>query len=142
MTRLLAIAADLGVADALADGPRPVDELAREVGADPDALHRILRALASDGVFAEEAPRVYRNTEASEGLRTIRAGALDDARLLVVDAVVPAGNDPHGAKFLDLLMLALFGARERDDAQWRALLGANWFEPVRIEDGLIEARCR
>ena len=70
VTRLLAIAADLGVADALADGPRPVDELAREVGADPDALHRILRALASDGVFAEEAPGVYRNTEASEGLRS------------------------------------------------------------------------
>ena len=43
--------------------------LAREVEADPDALHRMLRALASDGVFAEEAPGVYRNTEASEGLR-------------------------------------------------------------------------
>ena len=51
------------------DGPRPVDELAREVGADPDALHRMLRALASDGVFAEEEPGVFRNTEASEGLR-------------------------------------------------------------------------
>jgi hypothetical protein len=32
-------------------------------------LHRLLRALASDGVFAEEEPGVFRNTEASELLR-------------------------------------------------------------------------
>ena len=39
-------------------------------------------------------------------------------------------------------MLALFGGRERDEAQWRALLAGTDFEPVRIQDGLIEARCR
>ena len=50
------------------DGPKPVEELAQEVGADPDTLHRILRALASDGIFAEEEPGVFRNTEASEQL--------------------------------------------------------------------------
>lgn len=298
-TRLLAICADLGIADVLADGPRPVDELAREVGADPDVLRRILRALASEGVFAETAPGVYGNTEASEGLcrgarwhdfahlfggvwhralgeltatgeqtferihgtdfwswlgehqpereafdramsgsrewkvdlvasapwrgdelvvdvgggngallteligrlpglrgivfdlpettrdeqslgeriefvegsffnsvppgdvyvlskilhdwdderagrilRTIRAAAREGARLLLVEAVVPAGNEPHDAKHLDLLMLALFGARERDEEQWRTLLSAAGFEPVRVDDGLIEARCR
>ena len=32
-----------------------------------------------------------------------------DARLLLLDSVVPAGNEPDGAKWLDLLMLALFG---------------------------------
>ena len=68
-TRVLGIAAELGVADALAAGPRPVAEIAAEVGADPRTLDRYLRALASDGVFAEEAPGVYRNTEASELLR-------------------------------------------------------------------------
>ena len=67
-SRALAIAADLGVAKALADGPRPVEELAQEVGADPDTLHRILRALATEGVFAEDEPGVFRNTEASDQL--------------------------------------------------------------------------
>jgi O-methyltransferase/methyltransferase family protein len=67
--RATALAAELGVADALADGPRPVAEVAREVGADPDALHRILRALASDGLFAEGDPGVFANTDASELLR-------------------------------------------------------------------------
>jgi len=60
--RALAIAADVRVADALDDGPRPVAEL----GADPDALARILRALATEGVFAEDAPGTFRNTPASE----------------------------------------------------------------------------
>jgi hypothetical protein len=297
-TRALAIAADLRVAEALAAGPRPVEEVAREVGADADTLHRILRALASDGVFAETERGVFTNTPGSdllrrdgwddfahlfggvwhraageldggpdpvfprlfgtdfwswlaehsgeraafdrameqgtdgrverlagldwrgdetvvdvgggsgsllvellrrqpglrgivfdlpetnrdeaalgdsiefvagsffervpEGdvyvlstilhdwddesatriLRTIRAAAPPQARLLVLDAVVPDGNEPHGAKWLDLLMLALFAGRERDEAQWRALLAEGGFEPVRIGERLIEARCR
>ena len=298
-TRALALVADLRVADALAAGPRPVEELALEVGADPDTLHRILRALASDGVFAEEEHGVFGNTEASELLRrwdgwddfahlfggvwlraigeleatsgeppfprifgmdfwswlaehpderasfdramlegwerrverlaeldwrgddvvvdvgggngsllvalfrrhpglrgivfdlpetnrdeaalgdriefvsgdffervppgdvyvlstilhdwdderaaailrSIRTAAAPDARLLVLDSVVPPGNEPHGAKWLDLLMLTLFDGRERDEAQWRALLAAGDFELVLIRDGLIEARC-
>jgi DNA-binding Lrp family transcriptional regulator len=299
-TRTLGIAAELGVADALADGPRPVTELARETGADPGTLHRLLRALASDGVFAETEPGVFENTEASEVLRagggwddfahlfggvwhrtaseldasgeppfprifgmdfwdwlaqhpeeraafdrameqgwesrvervaavdwrgdetvvdvgggngsllvkllrrrpglrgivldlpetnrdeaelgnagiefvardffqsvprgdvyilstilhdwdderaaailrTIRAAAPDDGRLLVVESVIQAGNEPDGAKWLDLLMLALFSGRERDEKQWRAILETGGFEPTRIVDGLIEARCR
>src|SRR5215217_3178823 len=68
VTRALALVADLRVAHALAGGPRSVAELAREPHADADTLHRLLRALASDGVFAEEAPGVFRNTVASEVL--------------------------------------------------------------------------
>jgi O-methyltransferase domain/Dimerisation domain len=78
-TKALGIAADLRIAEALASGPRSVDELAEESGADPDTLQRILRALASDGVFAEDAPGVFRNTEASELL--IRDGWREFAHL-------------------------------------------------------------
>ena len=60
---------------------------------------------------------------------------------LILDAVIPPGNEQQGAKWLDLLMLVLFGGRERDEAQWRELLASGGFQPVRIEDGLIEARC-
>ncbi len=69
-TKALCIAADLGVADALAHDPRSAAELSDENGADADILHRILRALASDGVFAEDDSGVFRNTEASELLRS------------------------------------------------------------------------
>jgi len=39
-------------------------------------------------------------------------------------------------------MLTLLGGRERDEEQWRALLGGAGFEPTRIEADLIEGRCR
>jgi hypothetical protein len=68
--RALGVASDLGVAGALADGPRPVEEIARAVGAEAGTLHRLLRALASDGVFAEEEPGSFRNTPSSDLLRT------------------------------------------------------------------------
>ena len=44
-------AAQLGIADALADGPLPLDELAARVGADADALRRLMRALIGRGIF-------------------------------------------------------------------------------------------
>jgi hypothetical protein len=68
VTRALGFAADLRVAQALSAGPRSSAELARESGVDADALHRVLRALASDGIFEETEPGVFRNTAASEVL--------------------------------------------------------------------------
>jgi hypothetical protein len=298
VTRTLAVVADLGVHEALADGPKSIEDLAREVGAEPDTLYRMLRALASDGIFAEEEPGTFRHTEASEQLldpgwasfahlfggvfyratgeleatgktrfdevfgtdfwswleanpeeraifdrameqgkesrverldrvewrdgetvvdvgggngsllnallrrqpglqgivfdlpetvrdeetlgdriefvegsffdrvpegdvyvlstilhdwseekaaeilATVRASAKPGSRLILLEAVVPEGNEPGGGKWLDLLMLALFEGRERNEAQWRELLEAGGFEPMSIEDGLIQARCR
>jgi hypothetical protein len=295
-TRALGIVAELGVADALASGPRSADEVAREVGADPETLYRLLRALASDGVFAEQKPRVFGNTKPSELLRrdggwsdfaylfggvfyravgeldasgktpfpdsfgtdfwswlkahpderasfdrameqgkerrverfapvewrgdetvvdvgggngslligllrlhpglrgividlpetvrdeaalgdriefvqgsffehvpegdvyilstilhdwddehaaailrTIRAAARPASQLLIIDAVVPPGNEPGGGKWLDLLMLALVAGKERTEAQWRELLRAGGWKPTRFHEALIEA---
>ena len=294
VTRALALAADLGIARRLLEGPRPVEKLAEESGADPDTLHRILRALASDGIFAEEEPGVFRNTAASEVLardgwddfahlfggvwleavaaldasgepsfprvhgselwawfgdhpreraafdramaqgwqgrlerleragwrgdelvvdvgggtgsllralldrhdglsgivfdlpETARDGGMfgnrlrfvegsffdavprgdvhllstilhdwdDDsalrilravrasagARLVILDAVIPPGNEPDGSKWLDLLMLVIAGGRERDEPQWRELLAVGGWAAERLEDGLIVAR--
>jgi hypothetical protein len=61
MTKALAAVVDAGVPEALANGPRPVSELE----GDPDTLHRLLRALASDGVFRETEPGVFEHTEPS-----------------------------------------------------------------------------
>ena len=79
VTRALGLAADLRVAEALLTGPRSSTELAQERGVDPDALYRVLRALASDGIFAETQPGVFRNTPASELLA--REGWSDFAHL-------------------------------------------------------------
>jgi hypothetical protein len=299
-TKALAIVVDLGIPQALSDGPRPAAELAREAGVDADALHRVLRALASDGVFAEEEPGVFGHTPASELLlgdawpefahlfgdvfyrnaadlheavrtgattfpqafgtdfwswlkahpheravfdgamaggkersaerlaeldwsdretvvdvgggngallvellrrrpglrgivfdlpeterdesalgpdiefvegsfferlpegdayvlsaiihdwddasateilRTIARSARPGARVLATETVIQPGNEPDGAKWLDLLMLVLAGGRERTEPQWRMLLEDAGLEPVSIEDGLVQARC-
>lgn len=308
-TKALGIAADLGIADALANGPRSVAELADGAGVDEDALYRILRALATEGVFAEEDERAFRNTELSDRLRTdypgswrdfahlfgnvwyrtftdaetsvrtgedafsrkfgtdfwswlaqhpdegaafnramasgadshlewidrvdwhadetvvdvgggngttmlallrrqpmlnavvfdlpetardaepvvgasdvadrcrvvagsffdsvpsgdtyvltgilhdwddepakqilgsIRTSAPPHARVLIRDAVIPPGNEPHGNKWLDLLMLVLLRGRERTEVQWRRLLADAGFAVTSIDDGLIEATC-
>ena len=293
VTRALGLVADLRVAQALSTGPRSSAELAREREVDADVLRRVLRALASDGIFAETEPGVFRNTPASEvllrdgwddfahhfggawlqavagldasgaasfprvhgdefwewlaahpderaafdramaqgwqgrldrlqsvawrgdelvvdvgggsgsllvallerhpGMRgivfdlpeTVRDGQAlgercafvegsffesvphgdvhllstilhdwnDDSarriletiraaaghRLVVLDSVVEAGNAPDGAKWLDLLMLALAGGRERTAEQWQVLLGDAGWRATRAGDGMIEA---
>ena len=294
VTRTLALVAELDIARRLADGPRPVAELATETGADADTLQRLLRALASDGIFAEEEPGVFRNTPASElltvdgwddfarlfggtwleairgldvsgeasfprvlgqefwswfashpeerasfdramaqgwqgrlerletvewrgdetivdvgggngsllgaflerhpGMRgivldlpetvrneasfgerlafvegsffesvppgdahilstiihdwddeagkrildTVRANAGE--RLVLLESVIEPGNEPQGAKWLDLLMLVIARGRERTEEEWRALLAASGWEPTRFGKGVIEAR--
>lgn len=298
-TKALGIVADLGVASRLAEGPRPVADVARDVGANADSLQRVLRALASDGVFAEVEPGVFRNTEASEFLngegwgdfahlfgsvwyravadleaetgeatfprtfgtdfwawfgdhpderasfdramtegkerrverlggiewrgdetvvdvgggngslllellrrhsglrgivfdlpetnrdearlarqdcefvagsffervppgdvyilgtvlhdwddehaaailRTISKAAPPGARVLILDSVIQPGNDPQGAKWLDLLMLVIAGGRERTEAEWRALIEGTGLRVDAVEDGLIQASC-
>jgi hypothetical protein len=294
VTRALGLAADLRLAQALAAGPRRHEELARERNADADALYRVLRALASDGIFEETEPGVFRNTPASELLtrdgwedfahlfgdswlqavaeldasgepsfprvhgselwgwlaahpderaafdramaqgwpsrldrlesvgwrgdelvvdvgggngsllvallerhprmrgivfdlpetvrderalgdrckfvegsffesvapgdahllstilhdwdersarrilETVRAAAGE--RLVVLDSVIEPGNAPDSSKWLDLLMLALAGGRERTANQWRGLLSEAGWRPTRIGQGVIEAQ--
>jgi hypothetical protein len=300
MTKALGIVVDLRIPEALADGPRPVEELAREANVDADVLHRLLRALASDDVFEEHEPGTFALNAGSEPLleagwsafahlfgdvfykaiadlddatrtgavtfpdtfgtgfwpwlaehpeereifdramgggkrlnadrlaelewedgdvvvdvgggngallvdllrrrpglrgvvldlpetvrdeaalgpdiefvagsffesvptgdayvlssiihdwdddaatailRTIGTAAPPQARVLITETVLQPGNEPEGAKWLDLLMLVLAGGRERTEPEWRALLESAGLEPIRIENGLIEARC-
>jgi len=61
-TQLLYVVAKLGIADLLRDGPKHSEELAQAVGAHPRTLYRVLRALASLGVFAEDQPQYFHLT--------------------------------------------------------------------------------
>jgi hypothetical protein len=71
-------AARLGLADLLASGPKASDELARETGANPDALYRLLRCSASIGVFTELEGRRFALTPLSECLRSNVTASLRD----------------------------------------------------------------
>lgn len=69
-SQAIAAAAELGVADALADGPLHRDELARRVGANPAALARLLRALITRGIFRQRRDGRYALTPMAETLRS------------------------------------------------------------------------
>ncbi len=77
-TQMISVAAELGVADLLADGPRPVDELAAATETNPDGLFRLLRGLAGLGVFAETTPRTFELTPLAQTLRSGVPGTMKE----------------------------------------------------------------
>jgi hypothetical protein len=76
VSQAVGVAARFGVADQLVDGPRDSDDIASAVSAEPGALYRVLRLLASIGVFAEVAPRTFGLTPLGETLRSDVRGSL------------------------------------------------------------------
>jgi hypothetical protein len=64
------VVAKLGIADLLTSGPRSVEELASASNAHASSLRRLLRALASTGVFTETLPDIFALTPIAELLRT------------------------------------------------------------------------
>src|SRR6202050_4398647 len=69
-SQAITVAAQLGVADALANGPLPIEELAVRVGADADALRRLLRALISKGIFRHRRDGRYELNSLADTLRS------------------------------------------------------------------------
>lgn len=65
VTRCTYVATKLEIADLLARGPRSVDEMAVLTNSNADALNRVLRVLASFGVFEEVSPGVFANNDVS-----------------------------------------------------------------------------
>ena len=65
LQQALYAAAKLGLADLLNGSPRTAPELAAQLNVNEPALLRVIRLLASQGVFKETAPGVFSNTELS-----------------------------------------------------------------------------
>lgn len=76
ISQAIYVAAKLGIADLLKDGPKSSDELAKVVGADARSLYRVLRSLSSVGVFAETSDKSFALTPLAELLRTDVPGSL------------------------------------------------------------------
>jgi hypothetical protein len=70
IAQALSVAARLNLADLVRDSPKTAGELAVATHADPRALYRLLRALASLGVFAEDARHRFSSTPLAECLRS------------------------------------------------------------------------
>ena len=76
-SRCLHVVAEMGIADALGDQPQSTETLAKSTGAHPQSLNRVLRLLASLGIF-ELKDGKWHHTEASRLLRSDHPGSLRD----------------------------------------------------------------
>src|SRR5262249_29513752 len=69
LSQAICVAAELGIADLLKDGPLTSAEIATRIGASEDGVHRLLRALAGVGLFSESAGRRFALTSLGDALR-------------------------------------------------------------------------
>ncbi|WP_242042355.1 acetylserotonin O-methyltransferase [Leptolyngbya sp. FACHB-541] len=70
------VAAQLGIADLLQQGAKHYDELATTTGVDARSLYRLLRDLASVGIFAENRSGYFKLTPLAECLQSDRSDSL------------------------------------------------------------------
>lgn len=80
-------------------------------------------------------------------LRNCHRAMSSDSKLLVIESVIPSGNDPFHGKFLDLVMLLIPGGKERTQEEYQALFETAGFELTRIvptgtEVSIVEGRKR
>ena len=81
VTQAVYVAAKLGIADLLANGPVSSDDLATATHTDGPSLHRVLRALASVRVFSEVIPGRFALTPLAA---LLRSGTPDSMRALAI----------------------------------------------------------
>lgn len=93
ISRSLTAVADLSIADLLHEGPQSADALAKRTNSNPDALYRMLRALAAVNVFRELPGRMFENNPLSD---TLRADSEHSTRAMVRWINDPAGWRPWG----------------------------------------------
>lgn len=96
VAQALYVAAKLGVADHLAEKPLPISEIAARTQTHERALYRILRSLASAGVFAETDPNVFALTPCAEPLRS-------DVPNSMRNGVIFMGEEWHWRVWTDML---------------------------------------
>jgi hypothetical protein len=82
-TQLIRVAAEIGLADLVKDGPQSIDALAAETGTDAPALARVLRGLVGLGVLAETAPQEFAGTALSVLLQTEHPNSVRDYALMM-----------------------------------------------------------
>lgn len=98
---------------------------------------------AVSGDFFESVPRAdvyllstvlhdWNDEDCLRILRSVHRAGNPGARVVIVDIVLPDGDEPHLGKITDLTMLAVAGGRERTRSQFAGLLGAAGFTLDRV----------
>ncbi len=65
----IGVVAELGIADLVKNGPRAIDDLASQTGTHPESLYRVMRMLATQGIFRELRGKRFASTPLANQLR-------------------------------------------------------------------------
>jgi hypothetical protein len=114
-TQLLYVAVKLGIVEALASEPRDAEALARAVGARPDALRRLLRGLAAEGLLDEGPGDSFGLTPLGTCLRGDVPGSLRGA-------IIARGDVYYGAA------VGLLDAVQHGGSAFERVHGLSFFE--------------
>lgn len=94
-TQAVYAAAKLNIADQLASGPQSIEQLAKQSGANGEALYRLLRTLSSVGIFTETQARTFALTPMGELLRSNIPGSQHAFALMMGDYCYKAIGEMH-----------------------------------------------
>ncbi|HAH47820.1 methyltransferase [Gimesia sp.] len=86
----------------------------------------------ADAIFLRHIIHDWDDEKALTILRHCHSVMSENSRLLVVESVIPEGNDPFPGKFLDLVMLMIPGGKERTAEEYEALFEQAGFKLTRI----------
>jgi hypothetical protein len=118
----------------------PAADGARRLLADADLTDRASFVVGS---FFDQAPpggdiyvlksvlHNWSDADAVRILRCCRQAIAPDGRLLVIERLIPPGNEPSEAKLFDINMLVVVGSQERTEPEYAALFRAAGFELTR-----------
>jgi hypothetical protein len=86
----------------------------------------------SDAYMMKHIIHDWDDERATKILKNINSAMSENGKVLIVEVVVPEGNEPHYSKLLDLEMLTSPGGLERTEQEYRELLAAAGFRLTRI----------
>ncbi|UVK41987.1 ubiquinone/menaquinone biosynthesis protein [Mesorhizobium sp. AR07] len=98
VSQALRVIIELGIPDLLAASEQSVDELAAATQSDADALYRVMRLLAPEGVVREVLPRHFELTEVGAVLRSDQPGPRDFVRMINSEAYLAFEQLMHSVR--------------------------------------------
>ena len=146
VTYCIAAVAHLGVADHIGDTAVGVEELAKKVKANDLSLYRVMRALASVGIFAETTKRNFALTPMAETLKTDAPGSMRFMAMMTGDTwtsrpfeyitdTVRSGNSAMSAAFGKTVFELLQSSPEQAQTFNRAMTNLSAMETSSIVNG-------
>jgi SAM-dependent methyltransferase len=131
--RAVYAAAELGLADALSQGPRTAVDLATLTQTHAPSLHRLLRALASVGILTEIEPGTFATTQLGDALRD---GAPGGARATIL-TIAGAWQWKAWDHFLDALRTGESGLSAAVGQDLFDFLAANPQDSARFNEAMV-----